>query len=113
MAIPEFHFKIPPRKIERVVKPIHDYKTIDRLIDHVMGNKIMSNYQISIHDTNKDGQITIDEVMEFIISVNALNVISVEPTLDPEILNYRGMTLRRGGEPKGAIGGGGGGSGGY
>tara|TARA_Y100000310_G_C20549256_1_gene747205 strand:- start:399 stop:737 length:339 start_codon:yes stop_codon:yes gene_type:complete len=87
--IPEFHFKTPTRKIERVVKPKYDYKTIDRLIDHVLDNKKMSNYQLSIHDTNKDGQITINEILEFIISTNSLNIVSVTPSIDEEVAQYR------------------------
>ena len=87
--IPEFHFKTPTRKIERVVKPKYDYKTIDRLIDHVLDNKKMSNYQLSIHDTNKDGQITINEILEFIISTNSLNIVSVTPSIDEEVEKYK------------------------
>ena len=112
--VPEFHFRVPPRKIERVVKPVWEYPTIDKIIEHIMGNKKMSVYQTNIHDINKDGRVTIDEMLHSIKTVNNLTVISVTPAVNLEVGEFRraGLTKGKGGAT-GAIGGGGGGGGGF
>ena len=110
--VPEFHFRVPPRKIERVVKPVWDYPTIDRITEHLMDNKQMSPYQISLHDTNKDGFLTIDEMIFAIITINSLTVISVTPALNEQAGQKKGYLIGAS-TPGGTIGGGGGGSGGY
>ena len=108
--IPEFHFRVPPRKIERIAKPVWDYPNIDRIIEHILENKKMSVYQTSIYDINRDGRVTIDEMLHSIKTVNNLTVISVTPAVNLEVGEFRraGGTKGKGGTT-GAIGGGGGG----
>jgi len=109
--IPEFHFRVPPRKIERVVKPVWDYPTIDRVVEHILGNKKMSVYQTNIHDINRDGRVTIEEMLHSIIIVNNLTVISVTPAVNTEVgrLYQKASPHGKASTPSGAIGGGGGG----
>lgn len=111
--VPEFHFRVPPRKIERVVKPIWDYPVLDRIVEHILETKKLSPYQISIYDTNKDGFLTIDEMIFAIITINSLTVISVTPALNEQAGQTKKGYLIGASTPGGAIGGGGGGSGGY
>ena len=83
---------------------------MDKVIEHIMGNKKMSIYQTNIHDINKDGQITIDEMLHNIKTVNNLTVISVTPAVNLEVgEGYRAGATKGKGGTAGAIGGGGGG----
>jgi len=110
---PEFHFRVPPRKVKRVVNPVWDYPTIDRITEHILGNKKMSVYQMNLHDINKDGKITIAEMLHSIKTSNDLTVVSVTPAVNLEVGVFHrvGVTKGKGGGAD-APGDGGGGEGG-
>lgn len=111
MSLPDFHFKIPPKKIEKVAKITWNELSLNKILDHILEINKFNSYELSLYDNNKDNKVDIDDFMFAIKEVNNIKVISVYPSKDLNVGVTKG-TLLDAKTPYGAIGEGSGGSGG-